>query len=255
MMIKTAIILAGGLGTRLRSAVADLPKCMAPVNGKPFLSFIITYLKNEGIENFIFSLGYKSETVINYVDKEYPDLHKKYVVEDKQLGTGGAINEACKWVAEKNVVVVNGDTLFNINLNNLSEFHINQNADCTIALKQMENFDRYGVVETDDRYQIKAFKEKQFCANGCINGGVYALAVASVIDEVFPEVFSFEKEYLEKNTGIKNLYGIVNSGYFIDIGIPEDYKRFQDDYNNISLKNNFQNTTLSREQFLKELNK
>ena len=254
-MIKTAIILAGGLGTRLRSAVADLPKCMAPVNGIPFLSFIITYLKNEGIENFIFSLGYKSEAVINYVDKEYPDLHKKYVIEAKQLGTGGAIKEACKWVTEKNVIVVNGDTLFNINLNILSEFHSNQNADCTIALKQMENFDRYGVVETDDYYQIKAFKEKQFCISGRINGGVYALAAASVTDEAFPEVFSFEKEYLEKNIGIKNLHGIINNGYFIDIGIPEDYQRFQNDYSNLSLKNNLKSTTQSIEQFLKELDK
>ena len=254
-MIKTAIILAGGLGTRLRSAVADLPKCMAPVNGIPFLSFIITYLKNEGIENFIFSLGYKSEAVISYVNIEYPDLQKKYVIEDKQLGTGGAIKEACKWVTEKNAIVVNGDTLFNIDLNNLSVFHNEQNADCTIALKQMENFDRYGVVETNDHHQIKAFKEKQFCAGGCINGGVYALAIATVTTEAFPEVFSFEKEYLEKNTGIKSLYGIENNGYFIDIGIPEDYQRFQDDYNNVSLKNNFENTTQKIELFLKELNK
>ena len=254
-MIKTAIILAGGLGTRLRSAVADLPKCMAPVNGIPFLNFIITYLKDEGIENFIFSLGYKSEAVINFVDLNYPELQKMYVVEDKQLGTGGAIKEACKWVTEKNVIVVNGDTLFNISLNNLSALHNEHNADCSIALKHMENFDRYGVVEIDDRYQIKAFKEKQFCTKGSINGGVYALAISSIVDEAFPEVFSFEKEYLEKNTSIKNLYGIVNNGYFIDIGIPEDYQRFQDDYHNISIKNNHQNTTQSIKQFIKELNK
>lgn len=254
-MIKTAIILAGGLGTRLRSAVGDLPKCMAPVEGIPFINFIIAYLNNEGIENFIFALGYKSEVIINYAEKEYPELQKKYVVENKQLGTGGAIKEACKWVTESSVVVVNGDTLFNIDLHKLSLFHTSSNADCTIALKEMENFDRYGVVETNDNHQIKAFKEKQFCAQGCINGGVYALSVTGLMKDSYPEVFSFEKEYLEKNTGIKNLYGIVNKGYFIDIGIPEDYQRFQDDYQLIGNKNKVQIEAQNIGQFLKELNK
>ena len=95
-MIKTAIILAGGLGTRLRSAVADLPKCMAPVDGIPFISFVIAYLKKEGIENFIFSLGYKSEAIITYANANYKELNKKYVIEPTQLGTGGAIKLACK---------------------------------------------------------------------------------------------------------------------------------------------------------------
>src|SRR5258708_20198554 len=132
-MIKSAIILAGGLGTRLRSAVADLPKCMAPVNGIPFIAFVIAYLKKEGIENFIFSLGYKSEVIINYVDAYYKELNKKYVIETKQLGTGGAIKEACKVVSEKDTVVVNGDTLFSININNLSRFHKTNTPDSTIA--------------------------------------------------------------------------------------------------------------------------
>lgn len=254
-MIKTAIILAGGLGTRLRSAVADLPKCMAPVDGIPFISFIITYLKNEGIRNFIFSLGYKSQVVIDYVEFNYPDLQKKYVVEQKQLGTGGAIKEACKSVEENDVVVVNGDTLFNIDLQKLSQFHSSQKADCTIALKEMENFDRYGVVETGNNSEIKAFNEKQFCSKGCINGGIYTLSVASLSEEVFPEVFSFEKEYLEKNIKVKKLYGIVDNGYFIDIGIPEDYQLFKDKYQSIKLKNNLTEETDSVKQFLKELNK
>ena len=254
-MIKTAIILAGGLGTRLRSAVADLPKCMAPVDDIPFINFIITYLKNEGIENFIFSLGYKSDVVIDFVELKYPDLQKKYVVEQKQLGTGGAIKEACKWVEEKDVIVVNGDTLFNINLQKLSNFHIRQKADCTIALKEMKNFDRYGVVETGNNSEIKAFKEKQFCTKGCINGGIYALAVVELKDEFFPEVFSFEKDYLERNTGVKNLYGIVNDGYFIDIGIPGDYQLFQDDFQTISHKNDLADAQDDLEHFLKNLNK
>ena len=254
-MINTAIILAGGLGTRLRSAVADLPKCMAPIDGNPFISFIITYLKNEGIGNFIFSLGYKSEVVIDYVEFNYPDLQKKYVVEQKQLGTGGAIKEACKSVKENDVVVVNGDTMFNINLRKLSQFHSSKKADCTIALKEMENFERYGVVETGNNSEITAFKEKQFCIKGCINGGIYALSVAGLNDEIFPEVFSFEKEYLEKNTRLKKIHGIVDPGYFIDIGIPEDYQLFKNKYQSIKLQNSLVGTGHSVEQFLKELNK
>jgi len=249
-MIKSAIILAGGLGTRLRSAVADLPKCLAPVNGIPFIAFVIAYLKKEGIENFIFSLGYKSEVIINYVDANYKELNKKYVIETKQLGTGGAIKEACKVVSEKDTIVVNGDTLFAININNLSRFHETNNADCTIALKEMQNFDRYGAVELNKDHSISAFKEKQFCTSGFINGCVYALAVSGLLTANYPEVFSFEKEWLEKNTGVKKIFGVINNDYFIDIGIPEDYLRFQEDYKKIPGSNKSSN---SADEFIKEL--
>ncbi len=253
-MIKTAIILAGGLGTRLRSAVADLPKCMAPVDGTPFIGFVIAFLKKEGIEQFIFSLGYKSEAIIGYVDANYKELHKKYVIETTQLGTGGAIKAACKKAEEKNAIVVNGDTLFAANLKNLSLFHEAHTADCTIALKAMKDFDRYGAVELNADNSIKAFNEKKFCTNGTINGGIYALSIADLFTGNYPEVFSFEKEYLEKNTGNKKLYGVVNDGYFIDIGIPEDYQRFQQDYSNTITKNSSNKTADTTEKFLKELN-
>ena len=252
-MIKTAIILAGGLGTRLRSAVGDLPKCMAPVNDFPFIAFVIAYLKKEGIGNFIFSLGYKSEAIINYVDATYKDLNKKYVIETKQLGTGGAIKEACKSVEEKNVVVVNGDTLFAADISNLSKFHEGHTADCTIALKQMHNFDRYGAVELKEDNLINAFNEKQFCTIGLINGGVYTLMVSDLLSGNYPEVFSFEKEYLEKNTVTKKLYGVVNDGYFIDIGIPEDYLRFQEDYKKVLTKNKYSVAGNKADEFIKGL--
>lgn len=252
-MIKTAIILAGGLGTRLRSAVADLPKCMAPVHGTPFISFVIDYLKKEGIENFIFSLGYKSEAIISYTDTAYKELHKKYVIETKQLGTGGAIKASCKETTEENVIVVNGDTLFTIDINRLSQFHATHTADCTIALKEMLDFDRYGAVELNSDNSIKAFKEKQFCNKGTINGGVYALTVSNILADACPEVFSFEKDWLEKNTGIKKLYGVVNDKYFIDIGIPADYQRFQDDYHTIIDQSNHAGNNNTTGIFLKGL--
>ncbi|MDB5275653.1 MAG: Nucleotidyl transferase [Ferruginibacter sp.] len=249
-MIKTAIILAGGLGTRLRSAVGDLPKCMAPVEGLPFIHFVIAALQKEGIENFIFSLGYKSEVIIDYADTHYSDLKKKYVVETTPLGTGGAIKAACKEATEKNVIIVNGDTLFLADIAALSSFHEKHRAVCTIALKEMTAFDRYGAVEINSDQSIKAFKEKQFCEHGTINGGVYALTVTTLLNETYPEVFSFEKEYLEKNTGTGKLYGVINNHYFIDIGIPEDYQRFQDEYKMISTANNLANTPDGTNKFL-----
>ncbi len=222
-----AIILAGGLGTRLRSVVSDVPKCMAPVNGIPFINFIISYLKNEGVERFILSLGYKSEIVIEYVNKTFPTLDIEYVIEDIPLGTGGAVKLACRKAKNEDVLILNGDTLFNINLKDFAEFHKDKKADFTVALKEMRDFSRYGSVETDKNFTIKAFHEKAYCEQGFINGGVYVLNVKCFLNEALPEVFSFEKDFLEKNIGKKKFYGLPCEYYFIDIGIPEDYERAQ----------------------------
>lgn len=227
MHIKEAIILAGGLGTRLRSAVPDLPKCMAPVKGKPFIGYVIDYYRQQGIEKFIFSLGYMHEVIEDYLNKTYPSLSKKYVIESEPLGTGGAIKLACEAASEENVLVLNGDTIFNIELNSLADFHFQHYAHCTLSLKPMTNFDRYGVVETNSNNSIKSFKEKQFYENGLINGGVYALHVPSFLAEGLPAKFSFEKDYLEVKYVQGNMYGVMQEGYFIDIGIPEDYERAQ----------------------------
>jgi D-glycero-alpha-D-manno-heptose 1-phosphate guanylyltransferase len=226
-MITEAIILAGGLGTRLRSIIADLPKCMAPVNGTPFIAFVIDALKKQGVERFIFSLGYKSESIINFVEAGYKNLDKVYAIENEPLGTGGAIREACKKVKGTNVLVLNGDTLFNANLKSLSHFHTRQNADCTIALKPMINIERYGTVDTNNRNMVIAFNEKRFCQKGLINGGIYVLNVNSFLKEDVPEVFLFEKEYLEKSFSVRAMFGMIQDEYFIDIGIPEDYERAQ----------------------------
>lgn len=224
-MIKEAIILAGGLGTRLRSVVSDLPKCMAPVAGKPFLYYVIGYLKNGGIENFIFSVGYKSDAIQEYLNTEQPCLNYRLSIEKEPLGTGGAIKLACSIATEKSVLVVNGDTLFSIKLQKLAEAHQALRADCTLSLKPMTNFDRYGVVELNNDNSIRSFKEKQFYKNGLINGGAYALNVDPFLNVGLPEKFSFEKDFLEKYVDKKRLFGIVQDDYFIDIGIPEDYER------------------------------
>ncbi|MBK8142722.1 MAG: NTP transferase domain-containing protein [Chitinophagaceae bacterium] len=226
-MIKEAIILAGGLGTRLRESVPDLPKCMAPVAGRPFLFHVINYLRSQGVEKFIFSLGYKHELIEDYLSTQFPTLSYQCVIEDEPLGTGGAILLACTKAAEKNIVVTNGDTLFKIDLHKATMFHNHNNAECTLLLKPMTRFDRYGVVELDEEQLVNSFKEKQFYESGNINGGVYLLNKDKFLDEEFPAKFSFEKHYLEKFYPVRRIYGLIQDAYFIDIGIPEDYNRAQ----------------------------
>jgi D-glycero-alpha-D-manno-heptose 1-phosphate guanylyltransferase len=226
-MISEAIILAGGLGTRLRSEVPDMPKCMAPVAGKPFISYVIDYYQAQGISRFIFSLGYKHEIIQDFLTRQYPELNYTCSVETEPLGTGGAILKAASMAVSKDALVLNGDTFFAIDVPVLSEFHQQRKADCTLSLKPMKNSDRYGVVEIDADGRIISFKEKKWYDTSVINGGVYALYVSEFLKESLPEIFSFEKDYLEKFYKERKMYGMVNDGYFIDIGIPEDYNKAQ----------------------------
>ncbi len=227
-----AIILAGGLGTRLRSAVPDLPKCMAPVNGKPFIGYVIDSFIKQGVSKFILSLGYKSEAITDYIEVNYPDLQVKYAIEEEPLGTGGAIKLSCSMASEENVFVTNGDTLFDVNLSEILEKHGDSTADCTLSLKPMTEFDRYGVVELKADKSISSFKEKQYYKSGLINGGVYVLNVKSFLSESLPQKFSFEKEYMEALFLTRKMIGIEQDGYFIDIGIPQDYLKAQHDFAN-----------------------
>ncbi len=226
-MIKEVIILAGGLGTRLRSVVADIPKCMALVAGKPFLYYVIEHFKKQGADKFIFSLGYKHEMIEAWLNEQYPLMFMQSSIEEEPLGTGGAVKLACGLATEKNVLVINGDTLFSVDLKMLSSFHHTTGSDCTLSLKPMQYFNRYGVVEINKDCSITSFKEKQSYENGLINGGVYALNAVKFQQEELPGKFSFEKDYLEKYYTQRKMYGIVQDKYFIDIGIPEDYERAQ----------------------------
>jgi D-glycero-alpha-D-manno-heptose 1-phosphate guanylyltransferase len=230
MQIKEAIILAGGLGTRLRDAVPDLPKCMAPVAGRPFLYYVINYLRLQGIEKIIFSLGYKHEVIEAYLAEQFSRLHYECVIEKEALGTGGAIQLALKKVTGKNIVVTNGDTLFKVNIADLASLHYRSGADCTLALKPMENFDRYGAVEINADHEITGFHEKKFYRQGLINGGIYIMDKERLESYHLPEKFSFENDFLVKELPGKKLDGLLQDGYFIDIGIPEDYNKAQKDF-------------------------
>jgi D-glycero-alpha-D-manno-heptose 1-phosphate guanylyltransferase len=231
--IKEAIILAGGLGTRLRPAVPDLPKCLAPVGGRPFIAYVTDHFRREGIERFIFALGYKSAWFDSFFHTEFPNGGFDISLEEEPLGTGGAIRQACEQVEGKTALILNGDTFFRIGLAELAEFHAEKKAGCSLCLKPMRNVDRFGVVDLSDDGRVSRFREKQYYPSGLINGGVYALNKAALLQGEWPKVFSFEKDYLEADRE-RQLYGLVQDCYFIDIGIPEDYHRIQQELNEIS---------------------
>jgi D-glycero-alpha-D-manno-heptose 1-phosphate guanylyltransferase len=231
--ITEAIILAGGLGTRLRSAVPDLPKCLAPVGGRPFIGYVTDHFRREGIERFIFALGYKSAWFDAFFEAEFPNGGFDISLEEEPLGTGGAIRQACERATEKTVLILNGDTFFRIGLEALADFHAAKPADCSLCLKPMRDFDRFGVVELGNDGRVSRFREKQYYPAGLINGGVYALDKAALLQAEWPKVFSFEKDYLEAGRE-KRLYGLIQDRYFIDIGIPEDYLRVQQELNELS---------------------
>ena len=247
------IVLAGGLGTRLRSVVHEIPKCLAPVGGKPFLGYLLDWLGKYPVSHVVFSVGYLREQVISYVEGRQWPFEYDFAVEETPLGTGGGIRLALEKCREDHVFVVNGDTFFPVALD-----QIPSHKPVTLALKPMKDFDRYGAVSTEssasptaeenyfsgrypknqfssaiatpthaDALTITAFHEKAHCEEGLINGGVYLLDRNRLDLSSLPEKFSFEKEVLEPGAAIGEIGGWVSDAYFIDIGIPEDYEKAQ----------------------------
>ena len=229
-----AIILAGGLGTRLQGVVGAYPKCMAEVNTQPFLAHLFEYLDHQKCTRVILSLGYKHRVITDWLeDLDYLPFEVDCVIEDEPLGTGGGIQAAIEEAEADDVVVVNGDTMFLVNLRQQLEFHQANKAATTLALKQMHDFDRYGVVNIDAKGVITSFEEKKRQKSGLINGGVYIINRFEFLSKQLPEKFSFEKDYLEQFLSERNFYGFKSDGYFIDIGIPEDYARAQEEFKTI----------------------
>jgi len=223
-----AVVLAGGMGTRLQSVVMDVPKCMAPVAGKPFLYYLLTTLEAAGFRHVILALGYKHETVETWLNNYATSLNITVVVEDTPLGTGGGVKLALSKANQTSVFVFNGDSYLGLDYQVLFQFHLEKKALATIALKQMFRFERYGRVEIDSDSRIIRFGEKKYCDAGFINGGAYVLNREAL--EKFPDKFSLEKDFFEPEAATGNLFGFPTGGYFIDIGIPEDYRRAQNDF-------------------------
>lgn len=216
-----AVILAGGLGTRLRSVVSEVPKCMAPVDGKPFLQYMLEWLSRFDVSHVVLSVGYLREVIFAFIDSREWPFEISYAVEEEPLGTGGGIRLALTKCREDRVIVLNGDTFFNVDLKALTFA-----APVTLALKPMRNFDRYGAVDLVGGL-VTGFHEKTACTEGLINGGVYALVRSRLDLAFYPGRFSFEKDLLEPLAAARLVAGQVQEGYFIDIGIPEDYTRAQ----------------------------
>lgn len=227
------IVLAGGLGTRLQGVIGAFPKCMAPVNGLPFLHYLFVYLERQKCTRVILSLGFKHEMVTQWLDTQDWPFDIDYVIEVAPLGTGGGIQLALEQAGEEDVLVLNGDTMFMVDLPALLDFHRAQKAATTLALKEMHHFSRYGMVHLNEANQIVSFEEKKYQETGLINGGIYAINKKAFSNKNLLESFSFEKQYLELFAAEKQFYGFRSEGYFIDIGIPEDYSKAQQNFKTI----------------------
>ncbi|MDD4193039.1 MAG: nucleotidyltransferase family protein [Mangrovibacterium sp.] len=220
-----AIVLAGGLGSRLRSVVSGIPKPMAPVSDKPFLYYILKWLESNQVSRIILSVGYRWEMIYDTFGERFHDRELIYSVEDAPLGTGGAIALAMEKLTGDCFFIVNGDTLFKSDLSRLFVFHRRGAFDLSMLLKPMNDFDRYGTVELNDEHRITRFHEKKPQKTGLINGGIYL--AGKQIQAHFPpaQAFSFEKEFLETKQDELSFGGLVSNDYFIDIGIPSDYMK------------------------------
>ena len=229
-MFREAVILAGGFGTRLAHLLGNVPKPMAPVYGKPFMTYVLDKLHDAGIHHVVLATGHLHEVIDSYFRNGYRDMTITCSYESTPLFTGGAIVQAARYIRSEQFVVLNGDTLFDIDFPRLWEMHTSHHANLTIALRQVPDTARYGAV-TCENDRIMAFHEKnESLGAGVINGGIYAINKAWLLSQNLPTKFSFEKELMQPMAGEEGFYGLASDGYFIDIGIPEDYHRAQREF-------------------------
>jgi D-glycero-alpha-D-manno-heptose 1-phosphate guanylyltransferase len=230
-VLETAIILAGGFGTRLKTVISDLPKPMAPVNGEPFLNYQLNYLKHFGVKQIVLSVGHMAEKIQEYYGPEYNGLKINYVVENTPLGTGGAIRLALELNSNNNeVLVLNGDSFFDVDLNRFYDLHSRERSQFSLALRKVTDASRYGTIEKNQEHLIISFKEKKGAKErGIINGGIYILNRELYLANTPTANFSIEKDFFEKHLNDLAIKGFEFDGYFIDIGIPEDYTKAQYD--------------------------
>jgi D-glycero-alpha-D-manno-heptose 1-phosphate guanylyltransferase len=223
-----AIVLAGGLGTRLRSVCSDRPKPMADVNGKPFLYHLMQYWREQGVSHFILSVGYLHEKVIEYFGHSFEGVPIDYAIEQSPMGTGGGLLLALDHLfhLDKPVLALNGDTYFEVPLQYLSDFQMTTGCACCLSLLSVEENTRYGGIKILSSGQIKSFNEKSNTGPCLINGGCY-LFRPDILKQLFPlaidKPVSLETDILTKLMSCKEAYGTIFDRYFLDIGIPQDY--------------------------------
>lgn len=212
---------------------------MAPVYGRPFLCYLLDRLIDAGIGRIVLATGYKHECIESYFGTEYRGAEIVYSQETTPLFTGGAIRKAARLLESSDFVVLNGDTLFDIDLHQLYEFHTLRAARLSIALRQVPDTSRYGSV-TCDEDRIVAFHEKaESTGEGAINGGIYAIHRDWLMSLELPTKFSFEKELMQPMAGQEGFYGLRFTNYFIDIGVPEDYYRAQEEFRTLFAPDEF----------------
>jgi len=223
------IILAGGFGTRLKKVVPDLPKPMALIRERPFLEYQMDFWISQGVTKFILSVGYLNHIIIDHFGDSYHTASIDYFVEDEPLGTGGALLLAAQDLKET-FLVLNGDTFFEVNLNDLCLFHNKHNAEWTMSLFRSKDLDRYMGVDLEDTGEIFSFQSGGNELTLLANGGVY-LVNPSALKRLNYKPYtksSLENDLLPKFISLGGgLYGLESSGKFIDIGVPEDYYRAQ----------------------------
>lgn len=221
-----AVVLAGGLGTRIRSVAADRPKVMVEVGGRPFLEILLGRMMRRGLRRAILATGHMHEFIESHFGARFGDVEIAYSRETHPLGTGGAVWKALEAAAQEDVFVFNGDTFFDVDLGGFHSFHKSVGANASMALKPMRDFDRYGTVQVQGT-RITGFREKQPAREGLINGGIYLLNRRSLAKLEMPEKFSIERDFFEGYAVRVYIGAYVCDGYFIDIGVPEDYARAQ----------------------------
>ena len=219
------IVLAGGLGTRLKSVVPDLPKVMAPIAGQPFLTYLLSSLERQGFRRAILSVGYLADVVQNHFGDRIGKLHLAYSVEQQPLGTGGAIRAAARLASGDDIYAINGDTYASVDYGAMLAQHRSMQNVLSVALMHVADTARYGAVEVVHS-RIQSFTEKGRSGPGYINAGIYLLQ-RTMLEDGLPERFSFEQDALRLRMQELSPGAFLASGYFIDIGVPEDYARAQ----------------------------
>ena len=233
--MTTAIVLAGGLGTRLREAVPGLPKPMAPVNGRPFLEYLIDYWIEQGVERFVMSVGYLHQHIVNHFGSCYRGVEIEYSVEESPLGTGGALLLAsAKLKSNSPFLLLNGDTFFAVDLGQLLDFSSVIRADWCFSIFQSSDQSRYLGLDLSSNGTIRSFNPSAPNDRKFVNGGVYLVHPNSLpqLGQSTKINISLEQDLfpmaLEKG---QNFAGLEFTGTFIDIGIPSDYQKAQSIFN------------------------
>jgi D-glycero-alpha-D-manno-heptose 1-phosphate guanylyltransferase len=221
-----AVILAGGLGTRLGSRLGDLPKSMASVRGRPFLAFLLDRLASAGCARVILSVGHLREAIIDKFQSSHQGMRLQYAIEDTPLGTGGAIRFALSQASEESVLVLNGDTYVDLDFRSITAHHDSSLRPMTMAVTRVEDTARYGGVMIENG-QVAGLIEKGRVGPGWINAGVYVLNRKFPWPDNLPSRFSFETDLLGASLDRIRPSAFLYEGYFLDIGIPEDLDRAQ----------------------------